>query len=314
MHNLKPKATLLFLAKSLQKLSVTKISKASQFFQKDKTNTTLPTEAILDYLLDTQSNSLHKMINYSIATNSTPHNPYLMINPFYGCLDDVYRFYHHAIQYNPFFSSLENKSEYNHRINACLIYLHQKLTHQPIKEQSKKFYRVIEARNNSIKQLMNYPSEQNIFYSEYCFTLQAIQVTTMDGLFQEMVHYRNAILTHLRNHFKDQDSLKLCKYLWRITNGPNQDLIFTLYIISNSELAIFSEFRKIWLDKLQNYLQEQDWDNLKLAECLPGPIKTNKTKLQNQLLEQPIFITIDPQGHKKSVFGLGGLGGRKYKE
>lgn len=246
-----------------------------------------------------------------------------LISPF----DEVPCLYDNALEVNPFFSCFLNTKQnfdllkYNlsndikirdqHRlwVNASLVYLYQKVRHDSTKQKAIQFYKTVDSRNKSIRRLINYNSDQEIL----CFQVSATLNSSDDfsHCFNEMTLCRKGIITHLRNHFKDSGVLKQCKYIWRVNIDRNERLVFTITIISTNEGSIFSEFCDAWISKLNKYVSQNNWEQLSISiDKIKSLVKTD---LVSSLLELPVVIMNDPMGHKKSVFGLGGLGGRKYK-
>lgn len=233
----------------------------------------------------------------------------LEINPLFLCYFDAEQ---HFLRLDFFQLPSNNPNlldEMNYRLNSSLIYLYQKVHQSSIKQQAIQFYRTVDLRNKSIKKLVNYSADKRISFSEATFTLDSS--AKFDSDFDEMTIYRKGIITHLRNRFKDSGILKNCKYVWKINIDGFGNLVLKMIIISSAEEATFSEFKETWDEKLREYVEKNNWDKLKLSTA--DVVLIDKVELVNGLLEKPIIIMKDPKNHKKSVFGLGGLGGRKYK-
>lgn len=307
------------LADLLNSLSTIKTSQISRHFCKSKVPKTpeapktFSRSTIFSYLAEYQVDRMLNMTSCFSWINPDTDQANLMVNPHLLCFHEVQQFYWDLFLPFPLPSHEEDEDEKNHRSNACLVYFHQKLTHDPVKKKAKEFYSIVKHRNNSIKKMINYPSSQAIHYLRLDFELSRDVKPKFSEYFQQMSLCRQAILTHLRNHFKDQTALQSCKYLWRVNINTRGELSFTIHVMSNAEAVAFSAFQTAWCDKLQSYLATGDWKGLKLSSVLPPVREVEKKALLGLLLEAPTYITISPKDEKKSVFGLGGLGGRKYK-
>ncbi len=317
-NNAWPKQNTVDLANLLYSLSITKTNEISHLFKKKqswkiKGSHTKPSfkQAIFPYLSGYQIEGVN-WVGYFFSSPENKSQIRLTVNPQFLYFDGAQKFYQRTNNVLSHPGSIDElEDEQICRENACMVYLHQRLTHDSVKKQTKAFYSVVKSRNDSIRKMVNFPSKQVIHHLRLDFCLSN-GIDDLSKHFERMNHCRSAVLTHLRNHFKDQTGLKICKYLWRLNIDSSNSLSLTIHIMSNVEVAVFDEFQKTWQGKLQNYLEMEDWQDLKVNE--PEQAMRDKVDLLSQLLEQPTFVTMGPEDQKKSVFGLGGLGGRKYKQ
>lgn len=233
----------------------------------------------------------------------------LVMNPFFFCYLETEKYCLKAHAFIPYINFQDWLDEANYRLNSSLIYLYQKIRHDSIKQKAIQFYKTVDSRNKSIRRLVNYSSDKKILFFQVSATLNFSD--DFSQYFNEMSLCRKGIITHLRNHFKDRNVLKNCKYIWRVNVDHCGRLFFIMTIMADVEQSIFSEFCDDWTKKLNKYISKNKWENLDLV--IDGVNSITKADLINKLLERPVVIMTDPEEHKKSVFGLGGLGGRKYK-
>lgn len=209
-------------------------------------------------------------------------------------------------------------------INSWLLFLYQLLVE--IRPNISEFYNTHDARCQSIRKLVNSCADDDFVCSNMIFDLKISQNLQGDvENFESIIDARSRIVAKLKLLFKKEFASIPLKYIWRIL--PNNRIAQSAKFDSECihiKLTIFcSSNTKISDEFVQNMDKQLTALSSELKSEMAGILlqvgsskfkKIHRSGLIRQVLEDKLFIVIDPGGYKKSVFGTGTLGGRKQKQ
>ncbi len=271
-------------------------------------------------------------VNVKVPCPDRPNGMFDIVNLFYNPLvvkmDEIVPSLNEALKNSQYDKGIS--------LNNYLFMLYQKIAlDKECVQLTKKFYSQLNHRNESIKKLFASASSSQFFSRIIqCDFNIPYKPEDLDSNYQKLVSSRQQLISTMRNIFAGLDALHPIKYVWTVTqpfpvfNAHEEDkakvrfkiLLFTQNVTDKGKKLFFDTCDEL-IDKYKGLSEKSDVDFvvepssiLDDENNIYSPCKQNdKKSLLELTLLSDIGFFVDRAGFPKSTFGLGGIGGRKYK-